>query len=218
MEIKYKTKDLIQSIQSSFSFMISCLSFANYFHRLGKTHVLPNLKDLLIDDYFISREAQKRALTEGKFARIAMSAALRSVFISMNEVLQKNPQFQALLADVLEENLESFSDLIKLLRNAYSHEITWASTGDIILKNEDFTAFMNFRKSQAKPSTLSIDFLYSDKFPGFPAPPEYGLKLRVPLENLREGENLSSIISLHHQFMIAELCYNMCILLASKEK
>jgi hypothetical protein len=195
METKYKSEHLISSIEGSFLFLVSGLAMGNYLLRFGQTHVFPNLKDIGISNYIMTKEVQEQALKKVSFERVAISGALRGIYISMNEVLQKNPIFYGEISKLLKENCETFSDLIRLLRNAYSHEITWISRGDVILKEEDFKGFISYRKKSEKSMVLSLTILYADLMPDVPIPRKnYGIHLSVSLENLQEGKPLTSII------------------------
>lgn len=217
METKYKSEDLFESVESSFLFMASCLSFGSHFQRFGQSHVLPNLKNISMSDYFIAKEVQAHALKKGKLERVAISAALRGIFGSMNEVLKNNPTFRGKVDNILKESFRSFSDLIRLLRNVHSHDITWAATGDIVLKKEDIEGFIKYRKANGRPLIISFEFSYVEAFPELLVPQGYGLKLHVSLTELKEGKELSTIISLYSQLMLAELCYNMCTYLSSRK-
>jgi hypothetical protein len=218
---KYRIEDLFQTIENNFLFLVSCMSFGSYFHHFGQSHVLPNLKDIFLKDisrsgYFIPRAIQEHALRKGKFERIGISAAMRAIFAAMNEVLQNNPDFCDQLTTVLKENNEAFGDLIRLLRNVYSHEITWASTGEVVLKNQDFKGFIAYRERNRKSMSISFDISYADVMRDVPVREGYGIHFQLSLGDLQEGKTLSSIINLTNQLLMAELCFNLCTYLSSK--
>lgn len=210
----YKEKDLLESVEHGHLSMVSALALGLYINRFGESHVFSNLTDIELSGYRIPKEVQLHALRKNLLTRFSISSALRSVFSAMYEVMNHNDAFNKKIKSLLHNNYESFYSLITLLRNVYSHEITWAANAEILLKKTDFNRFLEYRIKKGKPSSISIYVDYSKILPDVKAPHGYGINLTVDLNKLADGEKLSSVISLYHQQIIAELCFNLCTFIA----
>lgn len=75
----------------------------------------------------------------------------------------------------------------------------------------------SYLRKNSKLSSISISIDYSKMLPNIKAPHGYSINFTVDLDKLADGEKLSSVISLYHQQMIAELCFNLCTFIASAQ-
>ena len=210
MNSQYKVEYLLESVVSSYLSMVSALALDLHLNRF-KESVLQNLTDIkLSNDYQIPKKVQLYALDRKCFPRFSISCALRGVFSAIYEGMKHNDVFKNKITSLLNDNDESFFSIVTLLRNVYSHEISWAVNGEILLKKTDYDIFIKQRQKKGKPLSISINVDYSQIFPDVNAPHGYSLNVTVDLTKLADGEKLSSVISLYHQQMIADLCFNVC--------
>ena len=191
--------------------MASCLSLSAYFRRFGGP-VSSNLEPIRIGNYIFTKEVQAHALITGKIERIVIAGALRGIFLSMNEGLHNDFDFCGQVTAILKDNFESFADLIRLLRNVYSHEITWASRGDLILKRKDFERYISYRINHGKPMCISFGIAYADVMPNVPTPKDYGIHLQVSLEDLQEGEKTYLRLSV----LMISFCLRSCVSICAR--
>lgn len=212
----YREEYLFESVECSFLSIISASALDLYLHRFGKSHVYPNLTDIkLSSGHYFSKELQLDALQKNALLRLSISCGLRGVFSAMYEVMKNNNTFKDRVNAILGDDKESFFSLVNLLRNVYSHEITWATSGAILLKKDDYEGFVKYREKKGIPLIVSLDIKYSKILPDSTFPDGYGIKVDVYLDRLVEGRELTSVISLYDQQMIAELCFNLCKLLST---
>lgn len=218
MSNHYKEEDLFESVKCSYLSMVSAFALGAHLTKFGESHVFPNLTDIkLSHGYQISKEVQQHALSRNHLTRFSISCALRGVFSAMYEVMKHNDLFKSKIALLLHDNDESFFSIVNLLRNVYSHEISWAANADILLKAADYNDFLKRRRKSKKPLSISIIVDYSQIIPDAKAPLGYSVNVTVDLTMLADGEKLSSVIALYHQQMIAELCFNLCTYISSTQ-
>lgn len=206
----YKEEDIIQTIKTSLLSMYSAMSLCIYYNN-NKSSIKQNIKDIQISEYTLARPVQEYALDNVSLERFAISSSLRGVFSAMYEGLKNNANFKSKIESKLSNNYEDFFALINLLRNFYSHELTWMNDGKIILKINDFRSFISYRKRNNLAEILSINIEYKDIFPQkIRIPDNNGIKFELDTNNLKEGVELGSIFSIDIQFKLAELCYDLC--------
>lgn len=196
--------------------MVSALALGSHLNRFGESNVYPNLTDIKLSyGYYIPKKLQLHALQRNPLDRFSISCGFRGVFSAMYEVMKNNNTFKYKVNTILGDGNVSFFSLINLLRNVYSHEITWATSGEIILKKQDYQDFIKCRKKKRIPLIVSLDIKYSQILPELPFPDGYGIRVEVNLDRLRAGDKLTSVISLYDQHMIAELCFNLCTFIST---
>lgn len=215
MDSNYKEADLFESVESSFLSIIAAAALSLYMYRFGESHVYPNLDNIKSHGHYFPKELQLEALQKTPLFRLCISYGLRGVFSAMYEVMKNSNTFKEKVKSALGDDYESFYSVVNLLRNVFSHEITWAKNAEIILKKNDYEGFVDYRKKKGMPLIISLDIKYSKILPDSQFPKEYGIKVDVDLTRLAEGDKLSSVIGLYDQQTIAELCFNLCKLLST---
>lgn len=209
MNKPYNSKEVISSIQDSYLSMCSALAFDCYMNKDGAC-IYNSLTDIEVDSYLLSKELQKISLSKAPLARFAISSAMRGVFSAMYEGLNNNVDFRDKIKDILYLQYDNFFALVNLLRNLYSHEITWTNSGSIILKKSDFTGFMNWRNKKKLPKEITLNVCCRDIFPAIKPPENRRVQILLDTYLLKEGEKLANVLTQFDQFMLAELCFNLC--------
>lgn len=215
MHEPYKIEDIIATVKNSYLALCSSLALALYKNRF-REEIYKNLSDIILSEkgssYIISKEAQLYSLNSISFENFVISSALRSVFSGMYEGLKENEYFKNKIKIKLSNQYDDFYALVNLLRNLYSHEITWSDHNAIILKNADFRKFKLYRQKKNLPEKISIKIFYKDILPAeIKSPYNYYVEIHLDTNLLNEGTNLSSIFNQRSQIMLAELCYNLCM-------
>lgn len=207
----YNIDLIIESIQTSFLSLAAGLGLCNYYHR-NASFIEEDLRDIEVDKYRLSQEIQLIALRRKASERFIISASLRAVFSAMYEGIKNNYDFSEKIKFILGEcNYHSFNPLIRFMRNLYSHEFTWMNSGDIILKAKDYSKMISYRKKRNLPLVLSIDVKYKDLANiKMPILENYRCQFSLDMNELKEGIRLTDVMPLYNQFMLAELCHNIC--------
>jgi hypothetical protein len=213
MNEDYKIEDIVQTVKtclfSMHSAMCLCCCYKN--NEAVNKQINNNISGIAVNEYILPKETQEYALQNVSLERFVISSSLRGVFSAMYEGLKNNAIFKRQIESILIENYSNFFALINLLRNFYSHELTWSKAGEIIIKPNDFEGFVRYRNTQDLSKLIRIDIKYKDILPsGVPVSDDYGIKFELHIGNLKEQIKLHDIFPMDVQFKLAELCHNLC--------
>lgn len=132
-------------------------------------------------------------------------SSFRGIFGIMRELLENDEKFKKFVVSRLYEHYFDFEQIIRLIRNILSH----TTTADLIIKNDAFVKQRDFLV-YAKNPVVSFKFSYANYWKEWKGNKEYGLDITIAFTNLKEGDSLFDIISLHQLYILSELCYNLC--------
>ena len=203
-------KDIIETIEKSFLSLSSSFALVRYYTHNTST-VNDKLSNIEISKYRLSKKNQLFALENSNLERFLISSSLRGVFSGTYEGLNNNKTFSGKYKDILARDYDNFFSLVNLLRNLYSHELTWINHGSIVLKDSDFNGWVNYRKKKELPNKIEFNVNYSKLLPHLSCPKDYGFEIELNTDNLSSGTSIEQIIELYKQFMLSELSYNICI-------
>lgn len=132
--------------------------------------------------------------------------AFRGIGMAMVEAMRLESGFNDFLHHHLDEQYESFYDILSFVRNVLSHNIH----AEIALNAKDYEGTLKRIRRMGRNPEVELAFLYSRDLPQIPAPHEgYGFTCKVNFESLKEGMEFLEILPLWELFMLSEACFNL---------
>jgi len=193
---------LIKNIEIAYLSLSAGLGLSNI-AVINQELIEQNISDLSLyaGDAFVShfnKEWQIYAIKEWVLKNFIIINSLRTIFSTLCEWIDNNSQFKNKLdIELLSNDNDSFHTCIKLLRNIYSHDFTYFSQNDIIIKKKDYEEMVSRRRK--KNLSLNIDFQTNY------------CKVNISLNDLKEWLLLNTYISNTTQYMLAQTWYDLAL-------
>ncbi len=146
----------------------------------------------------------KHADKKNFYGYLVEISAFKGMYSVMRELIEESPAFTAFLERILKDQYFMFDQLMRLLRNILTH----SSSSQVIIQKEFTDKQVEFLRSK-KYKVIEFDFLYSRFVSQWKWAADYGFSLRVDLNRLDDGVSLFDVVSVHHLYLLAELCYNL---------
>lgn len=140
-------------------------------------------------------------------------SAFKGIFSTIRELIETSLPFRNFLQIQLQDQYFPFEQTIRFLRNVLNHATTW----NLLIKLEDYDIQKDYilspkiqRIHELKGSALiKLDFTYTKYIKERKGSPEYWFSFAIDFSQLKPWVPLEKLISRHHLYLLAELCFNL---------
>lgn len=198
----YTEQFLVKNIEIAYLSLSAGLGLS-HIAVINKELIETNIADLSLyagNDFVahFSKEWQILAVEEWVLKNFVIINSLRTIFATLCEWMENNSQFKDKVnIELLRNDDDSFHTCIKLLRNIYSHDFTYFSQNDIIIKKKDYDKMVEYRIK----NNLSLELNFQTDY----------CKVSLNLNDLEEWLLLNNYISNRTQYMLAESWYALAM-------
>lgn len=152
-------------------------------------------------------EIHKQPDKKNLFWYMVETNAWRGIFSIMRELLQDKDSFQKFVQLTTGDQYFWFEQIIIFVRNILTHSIDSNRTidKDGIVRQKSYLMDRN-------AYNIHFDFHYADYIAAWKGSKTYGINLKLNFKHIRQWQALLDVISVHHMYLLVELCYNLCAL------
>ncbi len=147
------------------------------------------------------------------FGYLIEMSAIKWIVSVTRELIENNKAFATFLQKRLGESFFDFDQIVRLIRNIFSHSLTPTLT----IKMDDFVKQKDYL-SHEKTTKLHFLMKYSEHFKERKGSPDYHVDIAIDFSKIKEGQSFFDYISMHQCYLLCEFCYNVSEIFRKEKK